>query len=272
MIKDNQKLLNRIHVVADACLLAISYVLSYFLRFYTPLRFLFYDSTASFYPLVKYAEILIFLIPGFLIIYYACNLYSPNRVQSRRGGLWNIVKANFFGVFYFTFILYATDESDYSRYMIFIFFVTNVIIDTIFRSILSFSLQTARKKGYNLKHIILVGYSRAAENYIDRILVNPEWGYYIHGILDDTISPGTSYKNIKVIILIKADITGLLTYKLKFKFIKSIINAQKINKCVNSNRHIYYINNVQHQNRDVNCILDLSQFKYTIYPCTHTAF
>ncbi len=199
MIKDNQKIFNRVHVVADGCLLVISYVLSYFLRFYTPLRYLFYDPKAKFYPLAKYSEILIYLIPGFLIIYYACNLYSPKRVQSRRVGIWNIVKANFFGVFYFTFILYITGERDISRYMIFIFFVTNVVIDTVFRSIISASLQTARKKGYNLKHIILVGYSRAAENYIDRILVNPEWGYYIHGILDDTASPGTSYKNIKVI-------------------------------------------------------------------------
>ncbi|MFV0342346.1 MAG: undecaprenyl-phosphate glucose phosphotransferase [Anaerocolumna sp.] len=199
MIKDNQKLLNKIHVLADACLLAVSYVLSYYLRFYTPLKYFFYDPTARFYSLTRYAETLMYLIPGFLIIYYACNLYTPKRVQSIRVGLWNIIKANFFGVFYFTFILYVTGEKHISRYMIFLFFITNVIIDTIFRTIVSTSLQTARKKGYNLKHIILVGYSKAAQNYIDRILVNPEWGYYIHGILDNTVSIGTTYKNIKVI-------------------------------------------------------------------------
>lgn len=200
MINDNQKLLNRIHIIADACLLALSYVLSYVLRFFSPLKYLIpYDPNAKFYSLAKYSEILIYLIPGFLLIYYACNLYSPKRIQTRQFGFWNIIKANFFGIFYFTFVLYVVlKDQDYSRYMMFIFFVTNVLIDTIFRTIISFIQKAAIKKGLNLKHIILVGYSRAAESYIDRILANPQWGYYIHGILDDTVAPGTTYKNIKV--------------------------------------------------------------------------
>lgn len=200
MIKDNQKTFNRIHVIIDGCLLALSYVISYYLRFYSPLRFLFkWDPNARFYTLPQYASILFFLIPGYLIIYYLCNLYAPKRDQSRRISLQNIIKANFLGTFYFTFILYAIRESDYSRIMIAIFFVINIIMDTGFRTILTYSLKTARKKGYNLKHIVLVGYSRAAEAYIDRILVNPQWGYYIHGILDDNMERGTVYKNIKVI-------------------------------------------------------------------------
>lgn len=200
MIKDNQKTFNRIHVVIDGCLLALSYVVSYYLRFYSPLRALIkWDPNAWFYTLPEYSRILFFLIPGYLIIYYLCNLYTPKRVQSKRVSLWNIIKANFLGTFYFTFILYAVREINYSRYMIFIFFIVNIIFDTGFRAILAYFLKTARKKGYNLKHIVLVGYSRAAEEYIDRILVNPQWGYYIHGILDDNMERGTAYKNIKVI-------------------------------------------------------------------------
>ena len=51
-----------------------------------------------------------------------------------------------------------------------------------------------RSRDYNLKHIMLVGYSRAAEAYVDRILANPQWGYFIHGILDDKMAVGTRYK------------------------------------------------------------------------------
>jgi exopolysaccharide biosynthesis polyprenyl glycosylphosphotransferase len=90
-------------------------------------------------------------------------------------------------------------EKDFSRSFIGVFFVINILLDTIFRFIIAYSLKAARKKGYNLKHMVLVGYSRAAEAYIDRILVNPQWGYYIHGILDDNLERGTMYKNIKVI-------------------------------------------------------------------------
>jgi len=60
-------------------------------------------------------------------------------------------------------------------------------------------LRTFRRKGYNLKHVLLVGYSRAAEAYIDRIFANPQWGYYIHGILDNNMEIGTKYKKVPVV-------------------------------------------------------------------------
>ena len=60
-------------------------------------------------------------------------------------------------------------------------------------------LSTMRSKGYNLKHILLVGYSRAAEEYINRILDNPTWGYVVCGILDEHIPAGTTYKGVKVL-------------------------------------------------------------------------
>jgi FlaA1/EpsC-like NDP-sugar epimerase len=56
-----------------------------------------------------------------------------------------------------------------------------------------------RRSGFNLKHILLVGYSRAAEEYIDRIKGNPQWGYEVCGILDDNVERGVEYKGIRVI-------------------------------------------------------------------------
>jgi Undecaprenyl-phosphate glucose phosphotransferase len=56
-----------------------------------------------------------------------------------------------------------------------------------------------RSRGYNLKHILLVGYSRAAEEYIKRIMDNPQWGYAVCGILDDHVPAGTLYKGVKVL-------------------------------------------------------------------------
>ncbi|MDF2610082.1 MAG: Undecaprenyl-phosphate glucose phosphotransferase [Lachnospiraceae bacterium] len=203
MIKENQKTLNRLHVIIDGLLLGLSYIFSYYLRFYSPLKelkILRYDpASTSFYTLTEYSTILILLIPGYLIIYHYGNLYVPKRSQSKRVDLWNIVKANILGLGYFTLILYFMKESDFSRALMGIFFLTNIVFDTIFRSFLSYSIKAARRKGYNLKHIVLVGYSRAAEAYIDRIMANPQWGYYIHGILDDNMERGYTYKKIKII-------------------------------------------------------------------------
>lgn len=201
MIKDNQKTFNQLHIVVDALLIALAFAASYYLRFHSPLRRLkfFWFETGSFYPLAVYGKILIFLIPGYLIIYYICNLYSPKRSRRRRTILLDLFNANLLGIAYFTFLLYFTKENNFSRKFLFVFFFVNMTFGYLFRIGLLKILKYYRKKGYNLKHVLIVGNSRAAHAYIDRILANPSWGYYIHGILDDTAERGTNYKNILVL-------------------------------------------------------------------------
>lgn len=83
--------------------------------------------------------------------------------------------------------------------MIIYFFVINIVLETAERNAIRAFLRSMRAKGYNLKHILLVGYSRAAEGYIDRVKQNPEWGYHIAGILDDHKALGEDYKGIRVL-------------------------------------------------------------------------
>jgi hypothetical protein len=79
------------------------------------------------------------------------------------------------------------------------FFCTNIVLESMFRFLVHKGLERLRRSGKNLKHILIVGYSRAAEAYVDRILTNPQWGYYVHGILDDRMAIGTKYKKVEVI-------------------------------------------------------------------------
>lgn len=44
-----------------------------------------------------------------------------------------------------------------------------------------------------------MGYSSAAESFIDRIYANPQWGYRVCGILDDNKESGYTYKGVPVL-------------------------------------------------------------------------
>lgn len=195
MIKDNQKHFNRLHVVIDAFVIALSYILAWLIKFEGP----FAAGSVKALSFQQYMILLIGIVPGFLILYYAFNLYTPKRVQGRRLELANIMKANTIGVFLVIGALYVLKQLDYSRAVLFIFYAINIVAETAVRNIIRYVLRDMRKKGYNQKHVILVGYSRAAEEYIDRVLQNPQWGYTIRGILDDNVEAGTTYKGIKVI-------------------------------------------------------------------------
>ena len=181
------------HVVIDAFVIAASYLLAWLIRFYDQLTG---PSLIGILPFERYMFALVFIVPGFLILYQAFNLYSPKRVQGRRLELANIVKANALGVLLIMFALYMLKENDFSRLMIYIFVCINVAAA---RMAIRYILRDIRKRGLNQKHMILVGYSRAAEEYIDRVIANPQWGYIIRGILDDSVPAGTTYKGVKVL-------------------------------------------------------------------------
>ena len=204
MIKDNQKLLNLMHVVVDAIIIALSYILAWSLRFedtWSPLvQWRIIPAPIGYIrPRQDYINMLVFLVPCYLIIYYFCNLYNPKRTSSRRTELFNLIKANLLGVIYCVAVLFFIKQQNYARLFLGIFAIMNLCIDFIFRMTVNKILRKMRKAGKNLKHILLVGYSRTAEGYIDRLRVHPEWGYFIHGILDDHKSTEESYRGIPVI-------------------------------------------------------------------------
>ena len=197
MIKDNQKVFNRLHLVVDAIVVLISYLLAWYIKFATG----FADTEPGAGALSKetYFRFLYFLVPGYIAIYYYFNMYKPKRVTRRKVELINIISANTAGLVFFIVVLYVIKQPHFSRIMMFLFYGINIILTTVCRMMIKNLLQLFRRRGYNLKYILLIGYSRAAEEYITRINANPQWGYVVRGILDDRIPSGTMYKGVKVV-------------------------------------------------------------------------
>lgn len=198
MIKDNQKYFNRLHIVMDAFVVALAYALAWLIRFesgYWPKE----QGLVGILGANVYFSALIFIIPGYLILNQMFNLYTSKRYSSAKRDVVNVIKANIIGLFVFITVLYIIDQKHFSRGMIFVFCALNILGQSGTRLLIRKILRSFRKKGYNVKYVLLVGYSKAAEQYIDRIMQNPQWGYVVRGILDDHIPRGTLYRGIKVL-------------------------------------------------------------------------
>lgn len=200
MIKNNQQHFNRLHVVFDAIVVVLSYAFAWWLKFASGIV----DREIGVLSFEFYMKALILIVPLYLLLYYAFNLYAPKRVQGRRLELSNIIMANTVGILivfagFFLVLSYSEEAKNFSRSMFVYFYIINIIFEEIERLFIRAFLRSIRRRGYNQKHILLVGYSKAAEQYIDRIKQNPQWGYDVQGILDDNIARGTIYKGVKVI-------------------------------------------------------------------------
>lgn len=198
MIKDNQRHFNRLHVVIDAVSVVVSYLLAWVIRF--PVL-----GGDPGLPFRDYCYMLIPLVPYTLFVYFAFNLYTPKRVKGRRLEAGNVFQANTVVLITILVCLQIFNKElpiytkDFSRMVLVLFYILNTISGIMVRNTIRYILWKIRRNGFNLKHILLVGYSRAAEEYIDRIKANPQWGYEVCGILDDNVERDVAYKGVKVI-------------------------------------------------------------------------
>lgn len=197
MIKDNQKIFNRLHVLLDAVVTAVSYTLMWYIKFESP--FANKNEGVGNLGIEVYFSALYIIVPGYLLLYYLFELYTPKRTSHQKREIFDLFKANTIGLVAFLSILYIINEPNFSRSLIFMFYVANTVLMALTRRLIRYILHFFRAKGYNVKYILLVGYSRAAEEYINRIHSNPQWGYVVRGILDDRIPRGTMYRGVKVI-------------------------------------------------------------------------
>ena len=203
MIKGNQKLLNLFRILIDTAIMVFSFVAAYHLRFDTEhsilIRWGMERPRGLYGTLEDYLQILFMLIPCYLASYYFFHLYDPKRVKSRKYEIFNMLKANIVGILYCAAFLFFIHNGKWARLFIVIFVTLNFMMEVTFRFATTTILRKIRKKGLNQKHILLIGYSRAAESYIDRLLAHPEWGFSIHGILDNHKPFGHAYRNVPVI-------------------------------------------------------------------------
>ena len=194
MIKDNETAFNRLQLVLDAIVIILSYIIAWLL---IPVGAR--ESGVGVLPAQAYMSALVFLVPFFLLLYYAFNLYGSKRLQGRRLEGSNILKANLIGGLTFMAVLYIRHVEHISRNMIALFLLLNIVFTVGQRNIVRQVLIRVQDVGFNLKHIILVGCSKAAEEFIERVGQNPQWNYEIEGILDDFMEEGLEYDGIHVL-------------------------------------------------------------------------
>ncbi len=196
MIRDNQKYFNRLLVLLDALVITATYWLAWFLWLSGMVRE--NDPGTGILSVQVYLIAFLAIVPEYLILYNRFDLYSSKRTAKTVYEIFNIIKANTIGLLAVMVVLFAINIPDFSRGMVGVFYGINIVAESLMRKSVRYGLRSMRKKGYNVKHILLVGYSRAGEEYINKIKANPEWGYEVCGILDDHVPVGAVYKGVRV--------------------------------------------------------------------------
>ena len=165
----------------DAGIIGATYFFSWYLRFKSGV----FVQDAGVLPAKTYFSALFLIIPGYLLLYSIFQLYMPRRVKSYRKELMDIIRANGIGFMIFILVLYFIKQEHFSRQMLCIFFFINISLEFASRYLIRTILWKMRKQGLNQKHILMIGESQMAEQYMDRLRENPKWGYQVFAHLKD---------------------------------------------------------------------------------------
>lgn len=177
MIRENQKYLNGLQVILDLSLLIPSYILAYTIRFKV-LK----DGIPSL-TLFESLSIICLSIPIYLILYSWFDLYSPKRTKSFSKEAFVIICTNIIANLIFIVGLYLFKEMNFSRKSLVLFFLINCSSTITYRGFIRFILRKYRKKGYNLKHCLIIGTCPMSMRLIEKIRQHPTWGYNIVGCI-----------------------------------------------------------------------------------------
>ena len=165
----------------DAGIIGATYFFSWYLRFKSG----FFVQDVGVLPAKTYFSALFLIIPGYLLLYSIFQLYMLIQKLSWTEGLRGIFYVDGIGFMIFILVLYFIKQEHFSRQMLCIFFFINISLEFASRYLIRTILWKMRKQGLNQKHILMIGESQMAEQYMDRLRENPKWGYQVFAHLKD---------------------------------------------------------------------------------------
>ena len=177
MIRENQKYFNGLQIFLDLAILILSYILAYEIRFE-----LLKDGIPTFTLLQSLGTICL-SIPIYFILYSWFDLYSSKRTKSFSNEALVIICTNIVANLLFIVALYLLKEMHFSRKTLLFFVIINSTLTILYRGFIRFILRKYRKKGYNLKHCLIIGTSSMGNHLIEKIQTHPSWGYNIVGCI-----------------------------------------------------------------------------------------
>jgi Undecaprenyl-phosphate glucose phosphotransferase len=182
MIRKHQRFFNTTLEVFDALMLTVAYAAAYFCRWGdTPL------SQENF----LYLTAPLWTIPFLICVYFWMEVYTPMRGRPFRREATIILRAHVVGITFIHGVFYVLDLHHFSREVLIAFSIFGLLLLLLERSFVRWALSYVRSRGYNQKHVLVLGTGETGLGVARKLLLHRDFGYNLVGFLDnDTAKHG----------------------------------------------------------------------------------
>ncbi|MDH5639387.1 MAG: undecaprenyl-phosphate glucose phosphotransferase [Nitrospinota bacterium] len=180
MLKKHNQLFLTIMLLVDIGVVVLSWVLAYNIRFEWDL-----PTPKGVPPFSDYLS----FIPFLVIIWGLCmhwgGIYSPMRSDSRFNEYFRIFKATLTAIMITMAAAFFYREYSYSRVAMGFFWMLSLSGLIISHVMVRTVLRAFRRRGYNLRYVIIVGAGELAQSLAETFSRHPESGMVVTGMLSD---------------------------------------------------------------------------------------
>jgi exopolysaccharide biosynthesis polyprenyl glycosylphosphotransferase len=143
----------------------------------------FFSRQNSIPPLENHIALTLPVIIVFTLVFSWFSIYEPRRTVGLFKELIDILKASFVSIGVISLTFHIMKTRYYSGFALFLFWMLMVAAIFLFRIILRECLHYLRSKGYNLRHILIVGTGKLARSVAKKIRQHQEFGLNVVGFL-----------------------------------------------------------------------------------------
>jgi Undecaprenyl-phosphate glucose phosphotransferase len=179
MLRRHQHVVAELYRAADLCVIVGSWLLAYWIRVFTPPfntahRLPNFETYASLSPLLAVIWLSIFTFVG---------VYESGRLRGRLKEVLSLWRAHGLALLAFIAITYMYEDYKCSRLVMIYFAALGGVALATFRVVLRTFLRGLRRRGYNLRYLLVVGEGPPVEQLIERLAWYPELGLRVVGLV-----------------------------------------------------------------------------------------
>lgn len=181
MLRQKALLISRVVMVVDALLIAVGFLLSYWLR-QGLLRGYFDD--VPLFPLKDYLWGLILALPIWVVMLWRSGIYFSLRTKGWFEILTAILWAGMVSTVALGTVLFLLKVVYFSRTFVLLFFLSATVSLLLERILVFGILKIARIKGYNYRTMLVVGTGKVAQHFARLVRAHGDWGFRLIGFMD----------------------------------------------------------------------------------------
>jgi Undecaprenyl-phosphate glucose phosphotransferase len=177
MLKKHNEFFKGLLLVSDLCFVSVAWWLAYAARFHTSL----FVTPEPFVPRHYVVAWLIILVVWAAVFEWA-DFYRPRRLSTHHRENVELIKCSAIALLIFLAVIFLIREVVLSRIVVVLFWLSSLFLVSLSHHLFREGLRFARRRGYNLRHVLIIGTPSLVGSLVNRLNSYKRLGLRLVGI------------------------------------------------------------------------------------------